>query len=45
MLEKAINMFKKVNVKIIGMIQNMSYFEDSGKKNYIFGKGWGKKRV
>ena len=42
-VRKAINMFKKVNVKIIGMIQNMSYFEDSGKKNYIFGKDGVKK--
>jgi len=37
-VRKAINMFKKVNVNIIGMIQNMSYFENAGKKNYIFGK-------
>ena len=44
-VRKAINMFKKVNVKIIGMIQNMSYFEDSGKKNYIFGKDGVKKSL
>ena len=40
---KGINMFKKVNVDIIGMIQNMSYFENSGKKNYIFGEDGVKK--
>jgi len=42
-VRKAINMFKKVNVDIIGMIQNMSYFENSGKKNYIFGEDGVKK--
>ena len=31
-------MFKKVNVPIIGIIQNMSYFEKNEQKNYIFGK-------
>ena len=31
-------MFKKVNVPIIGIIQNMSYLEVDKKKNYIFGK-------
>jgi len=35
---KAINMFKKVNVPILGFVQNMSYFEQNNKKNYIFGK-------
>ena len=37
-VRKAINMFNKVNVEIVGMIQNMSYFENDGDKNYIFGK-------
>ncbi len=37
-VKKAINMFKKVNVPILGLIQNMSYFEINEKKNYIFGK-------
>ena len=31
-------MFKKVNVKIIGIIENMSYFVSEGKKKFIFGK-------
>jgi ATP-binding protein involved in chromosome partitioning len=39
-VRKAVNMFRKVGVKIFGVVENMSYFEDeSGKKNYIFGEG------
>ena len=42
-VRKAIAMMRKVNVPILGMIENMSYFEDAtGKKNYIFGKSGGK---
>ena len=37
-VRKSINMFKKVNVPIIGILQNMSFFESEGHKNYIFGK-------
>ena len=37
-VRKSINMFKKVNVPIIGILQNMSFFESKGHKNYIFGK-------
>ena len=37
-VRKSINMFKKVNVPILGIIQNMSFFEIEGKRNYIFGK-------
>ena len=38
-VRRAINMFKQVKVEIIGMIQNMSYFEDSEKnKIYLLGK-------
>ena len=37
-VRKSINMFKKVNVPIVGIVQNMSFFEIEGKKNYIFGK-------
>ena len=42
---KSIEMFKKVNVPIIGIIENMSGFVDkeSGKTHYIFGEGGGKK--
>ena len=37
-VRKSINMFKRVNVPILGIVQNMSYFEIGGQKNYIFGK-------
>jgi len=37
-VRKSINMFKKVNVPILGIVQNMSFFEIEGQKNYIFGK-------
>ncbi len=37
-VRKAINMFKKVNVPIIGIIQNMSYLKINNKKEFIFGK-------
>lgn len=40
---KAIQMFQKVNVPIIGVIENMSYFIDSAdKKHHLFGEGGGK---
>ena len=40
-VKKAIGMFQKMNIPIIGVVENMSYFEDpeTGKKNYIFGDG------
>ena len=37
-VRKAINMFKKVNVPILGFVQNMSYLEIKKEKEYIFGK-------
>ena len=37
-VRKAINMFRKVNVPILGMIQNMSYLLIDDSRNYIFGK-------
>ncbi|MBS91481.1 MAG: ATP-binding protein [Rickettsiales bacterium] len=37
-VRKAISMFKKVKVPILGLIQNMSYFEKNNEKNYLFGK-------
>ena len=39
---KAISMFGKVNVPILGLIENMSWFEcDAGKRYYLFGNGGG----
>lgn len=41
---KAVGMFGKVNVKILGLIENMSYFlcPSDGKRYDIFGSGGGK---
>ena len=38
---KALNMFRKLGVEIIGMVENMSYFicPNCGHKTYIFGHG------
>lgn len=43
--EKAISMFqhKNTNIPIIGLIENMSYFQTDQKKHYLFGDGGGKK--
>lgn len=37
-VRKAMNMFRKVKVPIIGLVQNMSYLMMNGKKNHIFGQ-------
>lgn len=38
--KKAATMFRRVQVPVLGMVENMSYFEDtSGVKQYIFGQG------
>ena len=36
-------MFEKVNVPLLGVVENMSYLEDeeSGDRRYLFGKGGG----
>ncbi len=39
---KAVSMFAKVNVPILGLIENMAWFEgDDGKRYHIFGQGGG----
>ncbi len=40
-VKKAATMFNKVNIPILGIIENMAYFTDklSGNRAYIFGKG------
>ena len=43
---KGLNMFKKMEIPVLGMIENMSYFvpeDDLGKKYFIFGKDGVKK--
>lgn len=44
-VRKAMDMFRKVNIPILGIVENMSYFEDpeSGNRSYIFGKDGAKK--
>ena len=39
-VKRGINMFKKVNLPILGIVENMSYYicNDCRKKHYIFGK-------
>jgi ATP-binding protein involved in chromosome partitioning len=44
-VKRSINFARTVNTKILGVIENMSYFvcPSDGKKYYIFGEGKGKK--
>jgi Mrp family chromosome partitioning ATPase len=37
---KAVNMANMMNIPILGLVENMSYFEcpDNGKKYHVFGK-------
>tara|TARA_Y100000590_G_scaffold468471_1_gene651349 strand:+ start:1425 stop:2465 length:1041 start_codon:yes stop_codon:yes gene_type:complete len=44
---KGINMFKKVNVPIIGLVENMSYFicKNCDQKHFIFSNGGAKKEA
>jgi len=44
---KGINMFKKVNVPILGLVENMSYFicDKCNQKHYIFDNGGAKKEA
>ena len=43
---KAVSMFGKVNVPILGIVENMSYFEcDHGTQYNIFGQGGGAKEA
>ena len=39
-VKRGINMFKKVNLPILGLVKNMSYYicNECNKKHYIFGK-------
>jgi ATP-binding protein involved in chromosome partitioning len=43
---KAVSMFGKVNVPILGIIENMAWFEgDDGKRYPIFGSGGGRREA
>jgi ATP-binding protein involved in chromosome partitioning len=44
---KGLNMFRKVEVPVYGIIENMSYFlcPDNGKRYYIFGQDGGKREA
>ncbi len=42
-VRKSIQMFRQMNVLIIGIVENMSYFDIAGKRAYPFGQGGGKK--
>ena len=44
-VRRAVKMFEQVNVPVLGVIENMSYFiaPDTGNKYEIFGKGGGEK--
>ncbi len=45
-VRRSIDMFNKVNINVLGIIENMSYFtppDMPGKKYYIFGEGGGKR--
>ena len=39
-VEKAVNMAKMMNIPVLGVVQNMSYFtcDNCGKRHYIYGK-------
>ncbi len=44
---KAIGMFRKVNIEVLGMVENMSYFicPDCGSRHEIFSSGGAKRRA
>ena len=42
-VRKAYHMFDKVRVPVVGVVENMAYFQDdSGKRHHLFGKDGGK---
>ncbi|MCL5286982.1 MAG: Mrp/NBP35 family ATP-binding protein [Acidobacteria bacterium] len=43
-VRKAMEMFRQVNVEVLGVVENMSYFDaPGGQRVYIFGEGEGKR--
>ena len=46
MLKKSISFFNKTQIDILGIIENMSHFEDAlGNKHYLFGEGLSNKKI
>ena len=37
-VERGVKMFRRLGVPILGIVENMSYLEQNGEKNYIFGQ-------
>lgn len=42
-VRKALHLFEQVQVPLLGVVENMSYFLADGSRNYIFGKGGGER--
>lgn len=42
-VRKAIHLFEQVKVPILGIVENMSYYEQEGRKHYLFGQGGGER--
>jgi ATP-binding protein involved in chromosome partitioning len=43
-VRKAIEMFRQVNTEVLGVVENMSYFDaPGGSRHYIFGQGEGRR--
>jgi ATP-binding protein involved in chromosome partitioning len=42
-VRRAIEMFRQVNVEVLGVVENMSFFDVNGQRHYIFGQGEGKR--
>jgi ATP-binding protein involved in chromosome partitioning len=42
-VRKAAHCFQRMEVPLLGIVENMSYFEKEGERQYLFGKGGGAK--
>jgi ATP-binding protein involved in chromosome partitioning len=40
---KAVHMFEQVREEVLGIVENMSYFDHAGERVYIFGQGGGRR--
>jgi ATP-binding protein involved in chromosome partitioning len=41
--ERALDMFRRTQVEVLGIVENMSFFEQNGQRTYIFGQGGGRR--